>query len=130
LNALSIRSEIARRNASGRAKLVVPRSPASVTVPPASEASLQTPSIEGSVSIRGFLPVSGSQAASFSRALALIIAAPFSAIMIVGALVGPGGASMSRQVSGGLRQPLTASPEKIEFSAAASATAALDASCA
>ena len=93
---------------------MVPRSPASVTVPPASEASLQTPSIEGSVSIRGFLPVSGSQAASFSRALALIIAAPFSAIMIVGALVGPGGASMSRQVSGGLRQPLTASPEKID----------------
>jgi len=31
--------------------------------------------------------VSGGQAASFSRALALIIAAPFSAIMIVGALV-------------------------------------------
>jgi len=31
--------------------------------------------------------VSSGQAASFSRALALIIAAPFSAIMIVGALV-------------------------------------------
>ena len=41
----------------------------------------------GSVSIRGSRLVSGGQAASFSRALALIIAAPFSAIMIVGALV-------------------------------------------
>ena len=67
--------------------MVVPRSPASVTVPPASEASSQTPSTEGSVSIRGSRLVSGGQAASFSRALALIIAAPFSAIMIVGALV-------------------------------------------
>jgi len=87
LIALSIRLEIARRNASGRANIVVPRSPASVTVPPASEASSQTPSTEGSVSIRGSRLVSGGQAASFSRALALIIAAPFSAIMIVGALV-------------------------------------------
>jgi hypothetical protein len=87
LIALSIRLEIARRNASGRANIVVPRSPASVTVPPASEASSQTPSTEGSVSIRGSRLVSGGQAASCSRALALIIAAPFSAIMIVGALV-------------------------------------------
>jgi len=79
--------EIARRNASGRANIVVPRSPASVTVPPASEASSQTASTEGSVSIRGSRLVSGGQAASCSRALALIIAAPFSAIMIVGALV-------------------------------------------
>jgi hypothetical protein len=37
--------------------------------------------------IRGSRLVSGGQAASFPRALALIIAAPFSAIMIVGALV-------------------------------------------
>ena len=64
-----------------------PRSPASVTVPPASEAFSQTASTEGSVSIRGSHLVSGGQTASFSRALALIIAAPFSAIMIVGALV-------------------------------------------
>jgi hypothetical protein len=42
----------------------------------------------GAAAGRG-LPASGArgQAASFSRALALIIAAPFSAIMIVGALV-------------------------------------------
>src|SRR5439155_9920127 len=86
LIALSIGLEIARRNASGRANIVA-RSPASVTVPPASEASSQTPSTEGSVSIRGSRLVSGGQAASFSRAVALIIAAPFSAIMIVGALV-------------------------------------------
>ena len=39
------------------------------------------------MSIRGSCLVSGGQAASFSRVLALIIAAPFSAIMIVGALV-------------------------------------------
>jgi hypothetical protein len=38
------------------------------------------------LSIRGSRLVSGAQAASFSRALALIIAAPFSAIMIAGAL--------------------------------------------
>ena len=66
---------------------MVPRAPASLTVPPASEASSQTPSTEGSVSIRGSRLGSGGQAASFSRALTLIIAAPFSAIMIVGALV-------------------------------------------
>jgi hypothetical protein len=82
LIALSIRLEIARRNASGRANIVVPRSPASLTVPPASEASSQTASTEGSVSVRGSRLVSGGQAARFSRALALIIAAPFSAIMI------------------------------------------------
>ena len=87
LIALTIRLEIARRNASGRANIVVPRSPASVTVPPASEAFSQTASTEGSVSIRGSHLVSGGQTASFSRAPALIIAAPLSAIMIVGALV-------------------------------------------
>ena len=70
-----------------RPNIVVPRSPASVTVPPASKAPSQTASTEGSLSIRGSHLVSGGQTASFSRALALIIAAPFSAIMIVGALV-------------------------------------------
>ena len=105
LIALSIRLEIARRNASGRANMVVPRSPASVAVSPASEASSQTASTEGSLSIRGSHLVSGGQTASFSRALALIIAAPFSAIMIVGALVfveltaGITEASMIRSVS-------------------------------
>ena len=67
-----------------RPNIVVPRSPA---VPPASKAPSQTASTEGSLSIRGSHLVSGGQTASFSRALVLIIAAPFSAIMIVGALV-------------------------------------------
>ena len=87
LIALTIRLEIARRNASGRANIVVIRSPASVTAPPVSEAFSQTASTEGSVGIRGSHLVSGGQTASFSRAPALIIAAPLSAIMIVGALV-------------------------------------------
>jgi hypothetical protein len=70
--------EIARRVASDRADIVVPRSQPSVTVPPASEQSSQTLSTEGLSS--GVKPPA-------SHAPALIIAAPFSAIMIVGAFV-------------------------------------------
>ena len=64
-----------------------PRAPASVTVPAASEASSHKLLDQGVGECPRLPPRIGGQAASFSRALALIIAAPFSAIMIVGALV-------------------------------------------